>query len=558
MIDFSTNLDVADRLILNYIIHNEEGYELFDEMNNELDRSKVLNLINPSFFLNPLSQNIFKVILSFLKQHKKIPNVQEIIKKADFDMYDIGEEQISGFFSVEMRDYTPDFVFKYLEAFVIRGQLNQRLVRINTKLKTEEITIDNIKDNLEFVKTEINSLDLEFTDKSRGLDIDNPESHVQVDRKLRSTGFEYLDIVLGGWEPKTLVVFQGRPKVGKSIVLANIAVRGAEQNLRVAVVTVELGDSKYIKRLGSNLYDVPASMYDDLDELNLKVALTQAIAKKKKEKGEIGKIHVKEYPTSGISAMEIETYLQGIEKLKGESFDLVVVDYINLLNSSNKKNDDNLYRKVKTIAEDLRRIAQRNKWTVVTATQVKLAYYNSTDMDLGSSAESSGLVATLDALFALISPMTMDPPIAVENTELLFDHNFMKFQCIANRDGGNMGSWAWFTKNIRYFRLEEVKSPFASYYPDVDGRIDAEENAAITDFMNMKNEVTGHSTPIDISPVQAMPDPTAGFNMPTLDKNALADMDRKMQIVKDETIATKPVSPTVEIADLVNILRNDG
>ena len=217
MLETTSNLDVAPKLILNYIVHNEEGYELYDEMNNVLDRNKIIRLLHPSFFLDPVAQNIFKIIVAFYEKHKKIPNVQEITKKADFDLYDIEEDQIKLFFNEDMVQYTPDFVFTYLKAFIIRGQLNQKLVRINAKFRTENPTVDTINEHMEFAKSEFNSIVLEFTDKSRGLDLSKPTSHIQTDKTLKSTGFEYLDLVLGGWEPKTLIIFQGRPKVGKCV-----------------------------------------------------------------------------------------------------------------------------------------------------------------------------------------------------------------------------------------------------------------------------------------------------------------------------------------------------
>ena len=320
-----------------------------------------------------------------------------------------------------------------------------------------------------------------------------------------------------------------------SIVLGNIAVRAAKNKMNVAVVTVELGDSKYVKRLGSNMYDVPKDMYENLKKDDLMLVLEQAISKKEAELGGIGYLHVKEYPTSGVNVYEIETYLQGIERTENIKFEVVVIDYLNLLASSRTKSDENLYVKIKTLAEELRKIAQRNSWTIVSATQVKLAYYNTDEMGLGSSAESSGLVATVDALFSIYSPLSMDQPMAIEGTDILFDKNFMKWQNIANRDGGNMESWTWFQKNLRYFRLNEVKNPQASYYPDIDGRQDVEYDEAITDFLNKKNDLTGHH-----SEIQVQDNPNAGFqktsyDTSSFDLNTEANKPSKVNIMIDET-----------------------
>ena len=214
MINLKNNLDIADKIIINYLIKTDE-FELYDEMNNVLDRYKIIRLIHHSYFINPISQNIFKVITAFVKEYRKIPNAKEIVQKAELDFYDLEEDTIKLFFSMDMEEFTSDFVFKYLKAFIIRGQLNHRLVNVVTKLKTEDVDVDGIEELFDYVKSQFSSVDLEFTDASRGLNLNDGRSHVQLDIKTKPTGFPYLDRVIGGWEPKTLVVFQGRPKVGK-------------------------------------------------------------------------------------------------------------------------------------------------------------------------------------------------------------------------------------------------------------------------------------------------------------------------------------------------------
>ena len=49
----------------------------------------------------------------------------------------------------------------------------------------------------------------------------------------------------------------------------------------------------------------------------------------------------------------------------------MIIDYINIMKNWRNPNSENTYMKIKQIAEDLRAAAQRNDWSIVTATQTK-------------------------------------------------------------------------------------------------------------------------------------------------------------------------------------------
>lgn len=546
MINIKNNLDVADKVIINYLVKTDADYELYDEMNNPLDRYKILRLINSNYFINPIPREIFTIIKSYYKDHARIPRVREIIEKAELDFYDISEETIKVYFDLNLPEYAPDFVHKYLRAFVIRGQLDYRLTTVAAKLKTEQVDVDNIEGMFDFVKEQFSSIDLEFTDSSKGLDVSDPRSHIQVDVSKKSTGFAFLDKVLGGWEPKTLTVFQGRPKVGKSLILGNVAVRGAQQGLNAMVVTVELGDKKYVKRLGANLYDIPKHAYDMFISDDDIPVIAAYINKKKEKHPEYGNIFVKEYPTEGVSVMEIENYIVEFEKQNNIKFDLVVVDYINLLKSS-KLDDGSMYKKIKDIAQELRKIAQRNKWAVVTATQVKQAYFNSDDLDMGSGAESSALVATVDALFGLISPLSAQSELPIEGSEVIFRSNMIKFKTLANRDGGNMESWAFFDKDMKFFRLTETIGNGTTFYPDDVYNHDGTPKQPGTQLLNIHNANRMSSIPINI------PNLNEKHEVPIKPQN-LTSFDNSPAFIDGYNIQLKPNI----ISDETSNLRKEG
>lgn len=270
---------------------------------------------------------------------------------------------------------------------------------------------------------------------SKSLDIYNPDSILRSKGKVKSTGIEYLDIVLGGgYEPKTLIVFQGRAKIGKSMVMSNLAARAALLGNNVGIYTVELGADKYVKRVGSNLFNVPAVEYNRNPEL-----VSKCIRVFKETHPDAGEIDITESLTGATKVSDIEKYYIEWEKRNGKKLDVIFVDNINLL-YADESLDWNMYLYVKRICEDLRKIAQKNNWCVVTAAQVKASQFTSDDLWLDSTAESSAVVAVVDSLFGLMG-QNGSP--------------YVKMKCIANRDGGYMNSYANFVKDMNFFRLLE-------------------------------------------------------------------------------------------------------
>lgn len=286
-----------------------------------------------------------------------------------------------------------------------------------------------------------------------------------------------------------------------SLVLANLAVRSALSGANVGIFTVELGDRKYVKRVGSNLFNIPYTMYSKfIDEDNLE-PVNAAIAEFKRTHPNAGQLIIKEYPTGGASSIDIENYFIQLEHELKIHFDVIFVDYINLLKPSRSKGDDSLYSKIKAIAEELRRIAKRNMWCVVSATQVKAQYFNSDELYLDSAAESSGLVATVDSLFGL----TGDP-----------GSPRLKMKNLANRDEGHMDSYKHYLKVKEYFRLTEDSAADSEYWSDEGG--EELEKAIRNEYLQIP-QPNNPDFSISGAPMQQMPeiaaeqtyDPRAGI-----------------------------------------------
>ncbi len=230
-----------------------------------------------------------------------------------------------------------------------------------------------------------------------------------------------------------------------SIFLANDAVNFVRRGHNVAVISAEMSGHKFVKRIGANALNIPMSEY----------------AKKAKDKGFIkrrldtisdgllppGQLHIKHVPTSQFTVLDCEAYLKELEELKGIKLHVIVIDYINILSNYRNPNSDNTYMKVKQIAEDLRAMAIRNDWLIITATQINRDGYDSTEITMNNIAESAGLSHTADMMYAIIQDRIMyesDPP-----------EYWLKILKI--RDGEGKNKRFKLTIDYEYMRLTETE-----------------------------------------------------------------------------------------------------
>lgn len=186
-----------------------------------------------------------------------------------------------------------------------------------------------------------------------------------------------------------------------SIFLCNDAANFIKAGKNVVFVTCEMSDKKVVKRIGANLLDIDISKYDEIardpDEM-----LKRITRFRQSQLTPLGKLFIKEYPTSCCTSIDLENYIKQIEETKGFKIHVVVVDYINIMKNYRSKESANTYINIKNLAEDLRAIAVKRNCLIVTATQSNRSAFDSTDITLSQIAESMGLVATADDVFGII------------------------------------------------------------------------------------------------------------------------------------------------------------
>lgn len=228
-----------------------------------------------------------------------------------------------------------------------------------------------------------------------------------------------------------------------SIFLCNDAVSFVRSGKNVLFITCEMSAKKVIKRMGANMFDINIDMYDresvDIDGMAKKISDIR-----QKQILPMGRMFIREYPTSCCTTIDVENYIKHIQEVEGFKVDVVVIDYINIMANYRNMNSEDTYNKIKQISEDLRAIAVRQECLIVTATQSNRGAFDSEDITMSGIAESAGLIYTADTIYGIIQTPDM-------RTEQRYMLKILKI-----RDGMGKNDRIEMNINYRKMRIEET------------------------------------------------------------------------------------------------------
>ena len=202
-----------------------------------------------------------------------------------------------------------------------------------------------------------------------------------------------------GLARKTLTVLISESGGGKSLAMCHMAAANLRMGKNVLYITNEMAEERIAQRIDANLMGV---VMNDLK--NMPREEFSSRIKKLRERSR-GKLIIKEYPTSSAHAGHYRALLNDLALKKNFHPDIIYVDYINICASSRYKASSatNSYTLVRAIAEELRGLAMEFNLPLVSATQVNRSGYGSTDLEMTDTADSMGLVHTVDLMLGVMS-----------------------------------------------------------------------------------------------------------------------------------------------------------
>lgn len=209
---------------------------------------------------------------------------------------------------------------------------------------------------------------------------------------------DYLNqITNGGISRKTLDLVEGGTNVGKSLFMCHLAASYLTRGLNVLYITLEMAEEWIAKRIDANQFNIPLN---DIESIPKDVYLAKIERLHKKT---IGKLIVKEFPTTGASVIHFRHLLNELKMKKKFVPDIIFVDYLTICASVRIKNASDLYVYGKCIAEELRGLAVETNTVVWSGTQLNREGHKSSDPNMTNTAESFGINMTADFKIVLIT-----------------------------------------------------------------------------------------------------------------------------------------------------------
>ena len=348
--------------------------------------STIADIVQPEYFKSKDIANVFTIIKDFNDKRNELPTTTEI------KQYLVTEEQKDSFkrlvtsFSEIDKNINKDELIENTEQFLKEKAVYHTMLKAAEDISAGDVDTSVILDKFE------KSCNISLvTDLGLGVktNIDDIIADLTtVEDKIPST-WEWLDDSLDGGflqAGKSLYVFAGETNIGKSIFLGNVASNIAKQGKNVLLITLEMSELLYARRICTNISKIPMKEMA-VNGSSLRAAITESP----------GNIYIKEFPPSTITPNTIKAFAKKFTD-QGIHLDAIVIDYLNLIHSPIGNNS---YERIKNVTEQVRAISYVSNCPIISATQLNRAGFDQDNPDLATISESIGLAATADVIMSI-------------------------------------------------------------------------------------------------------------------------------------------------------------
>lgn len=364
----------------------------YNALKNEEYLSSIIDVCKLEYFNNKDVKCILNIILDFYNRSNGVPNNTELKLLLTTQEQKESLKNVLIYFKTFDSKFDIDELLRNTEQFFREKATYHALLQSTTELSANKLDFEVILER--FTK----SCSLSLVDNLGFNYFDSIDAHCdqlsRVDNHV-STGWKWLDKNLGGGylaDGSALYVYTGFANAGKSIFLGNTAINLLKQNKNVLLITLEMSEEVYSKRISSTLSQIPFSTLSN-NISNVKESLINF-----KNSHSDAKLIIKEFPTRTVTVNHINSFIEKLAR-KGFKPDVLVLDYINLIKGN--KGGENSYEEIKGISEQLRASSCVFNIPVITATQTNRGAANKDNFGMEATSESIGLSYTSDVQIAI-------------------------------------------------------------------------------------------------------------------------------------------------------------
>ena len=327
--------------------------------------TQAMPMVKAEYFEYPSHQKMYKIVVDYYLKYKKLPS-------DDFILEDVKQVKTSNELFSDYRDEldlingldenslnNEDYLLDLVEGFAKEQSLKDAIIRSAEMVKAKKYS--EIEPIMRDAMTVSRNVDLGldyFSDIEERWDRLNSDTHNAEHRTI----FKSLnDALEGGLASKELAMVVAPPGVGKSLYLANQAVRSCLDGSNVLYITLEMAEDRVAQRLDSIFSRIKQDQLKHRCD-DLKNRLEQVTA----TVPDRGGLKIKEFPTKRAGVNQLRAYLNQLSNYENFKPDVIIIDYLELLATESEMAE---YQAQERLAQELRGLAIEHKCLVWTATQ---------------------------------------------------------------------------------------------------------------------------------------------------------------------------------------------
>lgn len=422
-------------------------------LQNKFYSSLLHNIFTKRIFDNPYIAEIIEISLDHHREYKTIPSVDVILdnlqsKGKDVDKYkDVIDESSSIDVKIEEggNEDDLDYVITETEKYWKRQSLKNAIVDSVDIIGEEDKKITP-EEEKEIEKIFRSCLTVSLK-RDIGLNyFDDMSDRLRRVFNVNDTkiptyypGFD--EFINGGIGSYSLSVILGKIHGYKSSLMSNIASRQVLHGKNVVIFSLEMSEDAYAQRHDAIFSKMDINrMYSSSGNRR---QLLRVLMELKKDTDR-GSLFIKQYPTGQASVNDFTIYLNDM-KMRGFDFDIIYVDYMNLMKPMHASKKGDMYTDVKRIAEELRALSyEYNGIPIVSASQLNRegAMTDFSSVSMFYTGESVGVPATADFMIIL----------GTDESALVYKSE-VHYKIAKNRFGGRVDEMDKFYADQRTLKL---------------------------------------------------------------------------------------------------------
>jgi len=339
----------------------------------------VIDMLNSEMFFYPDSKLIFNAIQSLYRKKISIDVVTLFEELKLTNKYDEagGVVNINNIVnSVTNAIHVEDYAKLLYEYYIER-----QIIEVNLQVfQKSQSGMSDAFDLLEFNNKKLSDIsDSIKSNSSQSISNALHEELLLIGKRMQNaeegkvigvpTGFRDLDKLTGGWQNGDLIIVAGRPSMGKTAATLNFARNAAViGGFPVAVFSLEMSESQITSRL------ISSETMIDSESIKKGTLSKQDYARMTVGLDRLSKSELFIDDTPALSLMELKVRARRLKN--HHDIGLIVIDYLQLMSSNNKRNEGNREQEISSISRGLKSLAKELNLPVIALSQLSRAVEN--------------------------------------------------------------------------------------------------------------------------------------------------------------------------------------